>query len=95
MASVTRTVSMIIMSIMSSMVIMTMIVAMPTPSYFVKLDTVTRILFFPIKSDICEVVPDREKCRVDEIRKEKFVEHEDNPKRNDHVLVTHDIPIVC
>lgn len=92
MTSVTRTMSMIIMS---SMVIISMVITMTTSSHFVELYTIAGIFFFPIKSNIREVIPDREKCCVDKVGKEKLVEHQDDPERDDHILVTHDIRVIC
>lgn len=73
------------MVIMSATMICPMFIVCCT--YFMKLNTIGCIIFFSIKSNITEIVPDREECSVDEIRQEELVEHQHNRQWDDNILL--------
>jgi hypothetical protein len=80
--------------VMLGVIIMSGISVTTTSCDFMELDTVTRIFFLAVKSYIREIIPDREKCCIHEIRKEELVEHEDDTERDDSILMTHDIRVI-
>ena len=63
------------------------------PSYFMEFNTIVSIILGPIESNMGEIVPDREHCRIHEIREKELVEHEDHSEWDDRILVTDDICI--
>ncbi len=80
--------------VMLGMIIMSGIAMTTTSSDLMELDTVACIFFFPVKSDICEIVPYRKEGCIHEIRQEEFIEHEDDSERDDRILMTHDVAII-
>jgi hypothetical protein len=74
----------------SSMIVMT--ASLPS-SYLMELDAIMSITFGSIESDIRQIVPDREECRINEVRQEELIEHEEYPEREDRILVRHDVPV--
>jgi hypothetical protein len=76
-----------------SMSIMSMIVMSTTSTNFMELDAVVRVFFFTVKSDIGEIVPDREDRRTHDVGEEDLVEHEEYPKWDDRIL-TCDHPVI-
>lgn len=82
------------MTIIMSRIIVSSITMSPIWSHFMKLYTIARVIFFSIKSDICEIVPYWEKGGVHEIGEEEFIEHQHNTKWYDRILMAHDIAIV-
>ena len=63
------------------------------PSYFMEFNTIVSIILGPIESNMGEIIPDREHCRIHEIREKELVEHEDHSEWDDRILVTDDICI--
>lgn len=74
-------------------IIVTMIIVSCRPTYFMKLDTIVGILGFFIKTNMREIVPDREDCRIDYVGEKNLIEHQKYPKWDDSILMCHDIEI--
>jgi hypothetical protein len=93
-----KSVDLVVMEMLTDMMIMDdmtiTMVAHTIATDTMKLDTIARIFFFSVKSNICQIIPDREKRSVYEVRQEKLIEHEDDPEWDDHILMTHDIAVV-
>ncbi len=70
-----------------------MYIAMSPSSYFMEFDSVVSIILLTVESDIWEVIPDRENRCIDEIREHDFIEHHNNRKRYNDILVAHNIGI--
>ncbi len=79
--------------IMITLIVMSRIF-FPCRSHFMELYSITRIIFFSIKSYIREIVPYREECCIHEIGQEELIEHQDDTKWYDCILVTHHIGVV-
>lgn len=58
-------------------------------TYFMKLYSIVRVVFLSIKSNICEIIPNREECRIHQIWEKKLIKHKNNSKWNYIILVTH------
>ena len=89
-------VSVIVMSAMGcgwSMSIMSVIVMSTTSADFMELDTVVRVFFFAVKSNIGEIVPDREDRRTHDVGEEDLIEHEEDTEWYDRIL-TCDYPVI-
>ena len=89
-------VSVIVMSAMGcgwSMSIMSVIVMSTTSADFMELDTVVRVFFFAVKSDIGEIVPYRKYRCTHDVGEEDLIEHEEYPKWYDRIL-TCDHPVI-
>ncbi len=72
---------------------MSTVVSISMSPDFMELYTIARFIFGSIESDIRKIIPDREKCCIDKIRKEELIEHENNSKWKDQILMTHSICI--
>jgi hypothetical protein len=71
------------MIIMSCTIIMTRIMS----THLMKLDSIVCIIFFSIKPNMREIVPDREDSRLNQIGEKELIEHKQDSKRNDNILM--------
>lgn len=61
-------------------------------AYFMKLDPIVRVIFFfSIESYVWEIVPNWEKCCINQVWEKELVEHNNHSKWNNQVLMSHNI----
>lgn len=91
-SSVCRCMSMIIMSPASSSMPMVIVTSTTSsmPTDLMELDTIVCIIFRSIKSDIREIIPYREECSIDNIRKKELIKHEDDTDWDNGILFFYD-----
>lgn len=68
-----------------------MSMSITTSTYLMELNTISSILSLAIESYMREIVPYRECDSIDYVRQEELVEHQEDAKRYDCILVRHHI----